>query len=72
MKTRIRQCNSGKENAPPETTRGVPPTLEEIRQHAHEICTARGGAAGKELEDWLRAEQQLKQERAGANMGTTR
>ena len=47
-------------------TLGVSPTIEEIRQRAHEIFMARGGTSGNELDDWLRAEQKLKQERAGA------
>jgi len=32
---------------------------------------ARGGRPGKDLDDWLRAEQELKRERAGASTGTT-
>jgi len=47
------------------------PTPEQIRQRAQQIFLARGGTSGKELEDWLRAEQELKQERAGANLGTS-
>ena len=47
-------------------TLGVSPTIEEIRQRAHEIFMAHGGTSGNELDDWLRAEQKLKQERAGA------
>jgi len=43
--------------------RSLPPTVEEIRQRAQEIFLARGGTPGKELDDWLRAEQELKQER---------
>ena len=45
--------------------------VEQIRQRAQEIFLARGGTPGKELDDWLRAEQELKQERAGANLDTT-
>ena len=52
-------------------TPGVPPTIEEIRHRAHEIFMARGGAPGNELDDWLRAEQELKRERAGTNTDTT-
>jgi len=37
-----------------------PPTPEQIRQRAHEIYLARGGAAGRELDDWLQAERELK------------
>ncbi len=43
-----------------------PPTPEEIGQRAHKIFLARGGTHGRDMEDWLLAEQQLKRERAGA------
>ena len=46
--------------------RSLQPTPEEIRQRAHEIYLARGGTPGNELEDWLRAEQELKAEHAPA------
>jgi hypothetical protein len=44
-----------------------PPTLEEIRQRAHEIFLARGDKPGTDLEDWLRAELELKRERVNTN-----
>ena len=50
---------------------GIPSTVEEIRQRAHEIFLARGGEPGKELEDWLRAESELKHERAAVDSGTS-
>lgn len=68
MKTRIRPNHVTKDTARTKTTRGIQPTLDEIQQRAHEIFRARGGTPGKELEDWLRAEQQLKCERAAANL----
>jgi len=68
MKTR-KQSKTAKETT--QMTPGVPPTIEEIRQRAHEIFTARGATLGNELDDWLRAEQELKQERAGTNTNTT-
>ena len=34
------------------------PTPEQIRQRADEIYLARGGAAGRELDDWLQAERE--------------
>ena len=38
-----------------------PPNLEqEIRKRAYELFEARGGAEGHELEDWLRAEGEIK------------
>ena len=65
MKTRKRQSNTRQERA--KLTPSIPPTIEEIRQRAHEIFMARGGTPGNELDDWLRAERELKQERAGTN-----
>jgi CheY-like chemotaxis protein len=69
MKKRIRQSNSAKETT--RTTPDAVPTIEEIRHRAHEIFMARGGTPGNELDDWLRAEQELKRERAGTNTDTT-
>jgi len=69
MKTPRRRGNTAQEKA--KMTPGVPPIIEEIRQRAHEIFMARGGTPGNELDDWLRAEQELKQERAGTNTNTT-
>lgn len=71
MKTRTRQGNAVKANTAAKTTRGVPPTVEEIRQRAHALFLARGGTPGNELDDWLRAEQELQQERAGTSTDTT-
>lgn len=39
------------------------PAAEQIRQRAYEIHQARGGGPGHELDDWLQAEQELKQAR---------
>lgn len=36
------------------------PTPEEIRERAYLIYLARGGADGRELDDWLQAERELK------------
>jgi hypothetical protein len=36
------------------------PTVEEIRIRAYEIYCARGGQPGRELDDWLEAERQLR------------
>jgi len=71
MKTRKRQANPAKESAPTIVARNHEPTPEQIRQRAQQIFLARGGTPGKELEDWLRAEQQLKQERAAAKVEIT-
>jgi len=40
----------------------LPRNFEQIRQRAHEIYRARGGMTGMTLNDWLKAEQQLKRE----------
>ena len=38
-----------------------PPNLEEeIRKRAYELFEARGAEDGQELEDWLRAEQEIR------------
>jgi hypothetical protein len=48
----------------PETPRvhpsGGSPTSEEIQQRAHQIFRARGSVGGRDLEDWLQAERELK------------
>ena len=69
MKTRKQQGNTGQGKITIST--GVPPTNEEIRRRAHELFMTRGGTPGNELDDWLRAEQELKQERAGTNTNAT-
>lgn len=44
----------------------LPRNYEQIHQHAQEIYAARGGMLGMTLNDWLKAELELKQE-LGAN-----
>ena len=39
------------------------PTHEEIQKRAHKLYLARGGDQGRELDDWLVAEEQLRRER---------
>ncbi len=70
MKARTRRTNSTNASASTDPGPSLEPTLEEIRQRAHEIYLARGGTPGNDLEDWLRAEQQLKQERAAVKIDT--
>ena len=44
-----------------------PPNVEqEIRQRAYELFEARGGEDGHELEDWLRAEEEIKGSKSNA------
>jgi len=38
------------------------PLEERIRQRAHEIYLERGGQDGSELDDWLQAEQEIRNE----------
>jgi hypothetical protein len=38
------------------------PTEDQIRQRAYEIHQARGGAPGRDLDDWLQTERELEQE----------
>jgi hypothetical protein len=40
----------------------LPRQFEQIRQRAQAIYRARGGVTGMTLNDWLKAEQELKQE----------
>ena len=42
----------------PQTAEGHP-TREEIELRAHQIYVERGGAHGREVEDWLQAEREL-------------
>jgi hypothetical protein len=42
----------------PRTTKAAP-TLEQIQSRAYEIYLERRGAPGSQIEDWLRAEQEL-------------
>ena len=44
----------------------VSPSPEEIARRAYEISVARGGEGGHEMEDWLRAEKELREARAKA------
>ena len=39
------------------------PTQEEIERRAYELCLARGGAHGHDLDDWLQAERELREQR---------
>jgi Protein of unknown function (DUF2934) len=42
---------------------GSEPTEDEIRKRAYEIHLARGGGPGNEIDDWLKAEAELKEVR---------
>ena len=64
MKTRKQKHIGQFQSASTIHTPKLPPTLDQIRQRAQEIHLARGGAAGRELDDWLQAERELQ---AGKN-----
>lgn len=55
-KERVKTRIPGKKNA-----KKLQAVEEAIRQRAFEIYLARGGAPGYELEDWLRAERESKE-----------
>ncbi|MGA2787409.1 MAG: DUF2934 domain-containing protein [Verrucomicrobiota bacterium] len=59
MRTSKRKASERYQSAPTIHSPKLPPTLEQIRQRAHEIYLARGSAAGRELDDWLQAEREL-------------
>jgi hypothetical protein len=61
MKTIKRNKKPQYECAPTIKNPVAPPTPEAIRLRAHQIFLSRGGIPGRELEDWLLAEQELKQ-----------
>jgi hypothetical protein len=37
-------------------------TKEDIAQRAYELCVQRGGEPGKDVEDWVKAEKELRSE----------
>lgn len=46
--------------AAPPATRKSRPTREEIARRAYELYVARGGTPGSDIEDWLKAERELR------------
>ena len=49
---------------------GPRPKYEEIARRAYELYERRGGEPGREQEDWLQAENELRQERARPSQRT--
>ena len=45
----------------PESMNTALPLEERIRQRAHEIYLQRGGEGGSEIDDWLQAEEEIRQ-----------
>ena len=52
-------ANSALQGEPDKAAAENPPRLEEIRIRAYEIYMERGGQPGHDLDDWLKAEQEL-------------
>jgi hypothetical protein len=50
------------QSAPTMETPRPPPALEKLRQQAHDIYVAHGGAERMALSDWLKAEQELQRQ----------
>lgn len=44
----------------------IPNVEEEIRRRAYELFEARGGVEGHELDDWLRAEEEIRGNKTNA------
>ena len=55
---------AGRAPATPKTPKPITrtPTEEQIRERAHQIYLSRGGVGGSEVDDWLQAEAELRQE----------
>ncbi len=62
MRTSKHNSTEQYQSAPTLQTPKPPPTPEQIRQRARAIYAARGGMDGMALNDWLKAEQELKRE----------
>jgi hypothetical protein len=59
--------NANPPKKPPATVTSEPQELEledQIRLHAYELYEARGQEDGHELEDWLRAQEEVTQKKA--------
>ncbi len=54
-KTSTRPTRAGKGPGP------APASVEEVARRAYELYLARGGEPGREQEDWLQAERELRQ-----------
>ncbi|MDB6015970.1 MAG: hypothetical protein JWR19_459 [Pedosphaera sp.] len=65
MKTSKKNHTEQYQSAPTMRTPAPPPTAEQIRQRAHEIYRARGGGEGLALNDWLKAEEEIKRKLEG-------
>jgi len=57
--------------AHPKSTESLP-LEDQIRKRAHEIYLQRGGDTGSELDDWLEAEAEIRQQQEDQIMSTAR
>jgi hypothetical protein len=59
MRTSKRKPTAPYQSAPTVQTLKPPPTLEQVRQRAHDIYGTHGGAERMTLSEWFEAEQEL-------------
>jgi Protein of unknown function (DUF2934) len=62
MRTSKHKLTEPYQGAPNIQSLKPPPTLEQVRQQAHDIYVAHGGAERMALSDWLKAEQELQRQ----------
>ena len=56
----------------PDKASSQPPTEEQIRRRAHEFFLARGATHGHDVEDWLRAQAELREAATGTHAASER
>jgi len=56
-----RNVVSSSETTPKAVANSAAPSVEQIAQRAFEIHVERGGIHGRDLDDWLQAERELKE-----------
>ena len=61
MQTTIKKNGNKSQNQITNSTAETNPFREKIEARAHEIYLARGAEPGHELEDWLQAEQEIRE-----------
>jgi hypothetical protein len=64
MKRQLPNRESGRPSTQTTASTAGTVTHEEIAARAYEIFQSRGGEAGSDLDDWLRAEQELIEQRS--------
>ena len=61
MQATIKKNGNKSQNRTTNSTTETIPLREKIEARAHEIYLARGAEPGHELEDWLQAEQEIRE-----------